>query len=665
MKELYSLRKDFTIIGLTGKTGAGCSQIAEILSQKKFNKSLEKFVNKNTSKTDELKLNICIKYLQNENNWSEFKILHYKDVLLFHLFYEAVCFSENKKEAIDYVIDILTQFGNNHQKIKSIGKQDITIIEIIKSFLNESDFNWYDFLKKNSKYSSLKDCLLKLKESKDLNRFFFENGFEVFSSNFYGKINDWDLTKRLALTHDLANNLRQFGFTKEGQDNKNLSNIYTVAETINRLIKNWKYYQGVVKNKIVIDSLKNSLELMFFKEKYSAFYTIATNKSEIERKGYISESIIKKYDSKYENVHSKNLLNLSDIEYRGNDVNKGAFSSPDIENCIQKSDFHIFFSNFVNPLEVLDEKGVNESSILGITQKKQLINELKGYTELGIYHQLIKLMALIQQPGIVMPTAFERIMQIAYNAKLNSGCISRQVGAVVTDSSFSIKAVGWNDIPRFQIPCSLRSVEDLINGDNNEHYSDFEKGDDGAYKDDENFKQKIEKDFKKVKNNLDDLEGRNCSFCFKTFHNSYEGEKNQVHTRSLHAEENAMLQITKYGGQGLKDGNLFTTASPCELCSKKAFQLGIKSIFYIDPYPGIASQHIMTNSKDESVRPKLLMFQGAVAKAFHKLYEPFMAYKDELNIRINLKPSENVKFKIEKLTSDKEKQEEINAILNR
>src|SRR5690606_35634248 len=100
----------------------------------------------------------------------------------------------------------------------------------------------------------------------------------------------------------------------------------------------------------------------------------------------------------------------------------------------------------------------------------------------------------------------------------------------------------------------------------------------------------------------------------------------------LHAEENAMLQISKYGGQGLKNGNLFTTASPCELCSKKAFQLGIKKIFYIDPYPGIATKHILKNSKNIEDRPALIMFQGAVGRTFHKLFEPFMSYKDELSI---------------------------------
>ena len=48
-----------------------------------------------------------------------------------------------------------------------------------------------------------------------------------------------------------------------------------------------------------------------------------------------------------------------------------------------------------------------------------------------------------------------------------------------------------------------------------------------------------------------------------------------------------------------KNGKLFCTASPCELCSKKAFQLGIKDIYYIDPYPGIALKHIIRFGKEK------------------------------------------------------------------
>jgi len=133
---------------------------------------------------------------------------------------------------------------------------------------------------------------------------------------------------------------------------------------------------------------------------------------------------------------------------------------------------------------------------------------------------------------------------------------------------------------------------------------------------------------------MKDLDGRNLSFYFKDLQNSLDNGNNQVYTRSLHAEENAFLQISKYGGQGIKDGILFTTASPCELCSKKAYQLGISEIYYLDPYPGIANEHIL---KGGCKNPKLTLFQGAIGRAYHQLFQPVLPYKDEIEMILDFK----------------------------
>ena len=103
-------------------------------------------------------------------------------------------------------------------------------------------------------------------------------------------------------------------------------------------------------------------------------------------------------------------------------------------------------------------------------------------------------------------------------------------------------------------------------------------------------------------------------------------DKNQVHTRSLHAEENAFLQIAKYGGASIQGGKLFTTASPCELCAKKAYQLGIKEIYYIDPYPGLSTRHILSFGKSDN--PKMILFKGAIGNAYISMYSSRIPYKD-------------------------------------
>ena len=211
-------------------------------------------------------------------------------------------------------------------------------------------------------------------------------------------------------------------------------------------------------------------------------------------------------------------------------------------------------------------------------------------------------------------------MQIAFAARSNSGCISRQVGAAITDENYSVKAVGWNDVPSGQVPCQLRRATDLLTGLDKDAFSDYEN-------EDSKFKTQVDSSYKKY--SLVDASGRSSAYCFKTEYNILVKEKNQVHTRSLHAEENAFLQIVKQGGQGIAGGKLYTTASPCELCAKKAFQLGIKHIYYIDPYPGISLTHILA-SGSANVRPSVELYQGAVGTAYHRLFDPILPFKDEL-----------------------------------
>jgi dCMP deaminase len=167
----------------------------------------------------------------------------------------------------------------------------------------------------------------------------------------------------------------------------------------------------------------------------------------------------------------------------------------------------------------------------------------------------------------------------------------------------------------------LRNAEELIDGGAEGVYSKYERTD-------EKFHAVLEQTYRAVKGS-ERLCGRNLSYCFKDLQNEVEGEKNQVHTRSLHAEENAFLQLAKYGGEPIQGGILFSTASPCELCSKKAYQLGIKKVIYIDPYPGISREHILNAGTDA---PELVLFRGALGRAYHRLYQPVMAMKDELQM---------------------------------
>ncbi|MBA4319760.1 MAG: hypothetical protein C0412_15275, partial [Flavobacterium sp.] len=114
LKKLYSLRKDFTIIGLTGRVGSGCSEIAKWLSTEDFNTDILKSVKINSTKAEEIKFKICCDYLSHPNNWKPFHVIYYKDVLLLHLFHQGINEGDNNIDtSIEKIIEIIFQNGEN------------------------------------------------------------------------------------------------------------------------------------------------------------------------------------------------------------------------------------------------------------------------------------------------------------------------------------------------------------------------------------------------------------------------------------------------------------------------------------------------------------------------------------------------------------------------
>ncbi|HHY99818.1 MAG TPA: hypothetical protein GYA03_01855 [Tissierellia bacterium] len=71
INKIYDERKDFIIIGLTGRTGSGCSTVAEILKTPKFNKlHLNSPKEYDFKSSEERKYSILYKYASHEGNWN-------------------------------------------------------------------------------------------------------------------------------------------------------------------------------------------------------------------------------------------------------------------------------------------------------------------------------------------------------------------------------------------------------------------------------------------------------------------------------------------------------------------------------------------------------------------------------------------------------------------
>lgn len=663
VERLYEGRRNFSIIGLTGMAGSGCSKLAQYMSSKSFLDLVRKPEdiypadfpqsfedNEVAFKYDKQgmgnnavgdlvfkqKYTICYEFAQ--KFYEEYRVLKYTHVLWLYVLLCAKkqlgkCDSENVKGIVaDLLVDkykpsMAPNRDADYKKL--INFEDSTRKEFVINVLN--GFGAWDKL--CEELNTLTRCYIDdLDDSKsgieNLKVFIEPNGtFETFVAYLLKQLAEEDYFSLCFFHHRLASQIRKCGDpfipTKEDKSD-NSQSLFNVVKLINILIKGIKHSSYNDDCRIVIDSLRNSLEARYFKERYTAFYLVCVNDSE-NREVRLRESIKEKMPKTKENEESLisvvgKIKRITDTELRSKDFAKGKFTSPDVENVIADAEIHI--SNTIDQSQAKESK---ENAFFSMAE------------------QWMKYSSLILHPGLITPSAEERCMVVAYTAKFNSSCLSRQVGAVITNQYHSIRTIGWNDVPFGQMPCGLRELH-LLNDvctDCRHIYSEFETGPYKAYGD-EDFKDKVIDCYPYFKKEVEnqkhlkpaEIEGLPFSYCFKSLHNTFEGEKNQVYTRSLHAEENAILQMAKYGGEPLMNGVIYVTASPCELCAKKLYQIGVRKIVYIDPYPGISMNQII---RAGFKRPHLKLFQGVYGASYFKLYQPFMSYKDELGIRLENK----------------------------
>lgn len=593
--KMYQNREDFLVIGLTGRTGAGCSTTADILSCKFDELDMEFDKVEDSESTDKLKFDIVREYLKADKHWVPFEVIEGSSVILSFLFEEKALGEHPSDRLVEYIHDLQKKAGRGESAVE---------FRIEKQEELENAIHGLDYIYERVSELPLADLEAKLGNAEEKRKFiqkyyqlyivdmprYKEDFKRVFEGHHCSEIKRERLQTERPMQHHLytyllqkfGNNIRSSGnpYKSKFKEEK----IFAFAKRLDLLIRLIKVKKGGEPTRICIDAIRNANESNYIKNQYRNYYLISISVDEEERLRRLRRLTAEEIDS------------IDNIEYRGDYKAKAFFYQQNISQCFEMSDIHIYNG--------------------------------KTDTERNFFliQQLMRYVALMIHPGLVTPTHVERCMQLAFNAKYNSGCLSRQVGAVVTGEDFSIKSVGWNDVPKGHITCNLRDLRLCVNEMAQESFSQYEMTDG-------NFRKAARDIHEELSNYLEshDLGGRRFPYCFKDVYNGYTCERNQVYTRSLHAEENAFLQISKYGGQGIQGGKLFVTASPCELCSKKSYQLGIKDIYYIDRYPGISEKHII-NVGSELNRPKMHLFYGAIGEAYISLYRPIMPYKDELEL---------------------------------
>lgn len=200
-----------------------------------------------------------------------------------------------------------------------------------------------------------------------------------------------------------------------------------------------------------------------------------------------------------------------------------------------------------------------------------------------------RFMKLIHGENGITPTNDEYGMHMAYSAGQKSACLSRQVGASITDIDSNIIATGCNDVPK--------ANGGLYTTEHTPDHRCFNKG----YCSNDLYKQKLCDQISEVLTTELQLNTEYANKIAKIIKNSSRLKDLIEFSRSVHAEMDAITSIARTGGRSVKGGTLYTTTFPCHNCARHIIASGIKKVVYIEPYE--KSLAIQLHGEDISYEP--------------------------------------------------------------
>ena len=665
VQQVYNERDHYIVIGLTGRCGSGCSTTREILCGTRMFKP-DDFLGQskvNYVSNERRDQNIILNFAA--QNPIKFDTIRVRDIITTFILDEPGCFFDLLNELYPYFaegdggaikVNFYKYFTDEFLQAGELLVDFDDYTEINQNIWKDITNNVYDFIKdiNEQQYTYLFNQLGRISAviRAFLLEYMGENAFTMVYQYMGG----------------IVRSFGQLRMPDSLQPSRDADNMYAISKRINVLIKILRRKKWIEENyrkdrqerstvekcpvNVVIDSIKNVFEADYLRARYQSFYLVALTLDEETRrqrlflnKG-VSEAQINALDFREQPSKIKKQLKRLSVDP------DTAFTEEILLKLFGvKGKCGVFYANaFQDQTHLFTLQDVDSC-----VQNADILINNSGTTE-DLSLKIMRYVCLMQHPGLVPPTIDERCMQVAQSAKLNSGCISRQVGAVVSNGKGSILSIGWNDAVSTEgnecINCIRRSFTNLVRNEDEMAYSYFE-----LYNPE--FRENLREIMQKVSNadseEITDeqlfslfigrtkplLKGVPLAFCFKDVYSIMEKERNQVHTRAQHGEENALERCDRRLCSG---GTLYTTSSSCELCAKKALSYNIRRIVYIEPYSGITEDHVLGHSVQNGVKIRrgsmqrtesmsVELFTGATQGAYVKLYTPIFPLKDELKLR--------------------------------
>lgn len=202
-----------------------------------------------------------------------------------------------------------------------------------------------------------------------------------------------------------------------------------------------------------------------------------------------------------------------------------------------------------------------------------------------VKRRMTRIIDLLMSCPFYSPTREEHAMFMAYSAALQSGDLSRQVGAVITSHVGDIIASGANDAPTkggHYWPADWQYDENETSEDGPDYRRGYDSNErerntilirviDALFPDDASPNREHEERIALVKRYKTTL--RETGLLDLT-----------EFGRAVHAEMSALMSCTRTGVSS-QHGTMYCTTFPCHNCAKHIIAAGLDTVVYIEPYP--------------------------------------------------------------------------------
>lgn len=262
----------------------------------------------------------------------------------------------------------------------------------------------------------------------------------------------------------------------------------------------------------------------------------------------------------------------------------------------------------------------NGQSVRDVFPQADFFLRINDGTDDQIRANLARYFDLLLGVKVITPTADERAMYEAHSAARNSACLSRQVGAAITDEAGEVLSVGWNDVPR-----AFGGLYESFGRPNENQYVDhrcWNKDGGKCFNDEE--KSEIARRLTKALISEGIVSAGKEAEVNARLRSSSEVRGLIEFSRAVHAEMHAILNAGHSSGARVMGGKLYVTTYPCHSCARHIIAAGIKEVRFIEPYRKSLATRLhsdaITESESEKHKVRIVPFDGVAPARFLDLF---------------------------------------------